>query len=161
MNDHDTRSIYSEMGTNLWVCAPSDDRGEDYKGIVTTENSDRYYEEFDGTSAAAPIVAGVAALLRDANPDLTWRDLKLVLAATARKNDPDNAGWQEGARKVRVRLGPIPLQPRVRVRDGRRRGRGELGNEMDNRASTAREQRIVLGLLARQSQRPAAVTPLW
>ena len=99
VNDHDTRSIYSEMGTNLWVCAPSDDRGEDYKGIVTTENSDRYYEEFDGTSAAAPIVAGVAALMRSANPDLTWRDLKLILAATARKNDAGNTGWGDGARK--------------------------------------------------------------
>ena len=99
VNDHDTRSIYSEMGTNLWVCAPSDDRGEDYKGIVTTENSDRYYEEFDGTSAAAPIVAGVAALMRSANPDLTWRDLKLILATTARKNDAGNTGWGDGARK--------------------------------------------------------------
>ncbi len=99
VNDHDTRSIYSEMGTNLWVCAPSDDRGEDYKGIVTTENSDRYYEEFGGTSAAAPIVAGVAALMRSANPDLTWRDLKLILAATARKNDAGNTGWDDGARK--------------------------------------------------------------
>ena len=99
VNDHDTRSSYSEMGANLWVCAPSNDRSDLHQGVLTTENSDRYYEEFGGTSAAAPIVAGVAALMRDANPALTWRDLKLILAATARKNDPGNAGWGDGARK--------------------------------------------------------------
>ena len=71
-----------------------------YRGIVTTENSDRYHRyTFGGTSAATPIVAGVAALLRDANPDLTWRDLKLILAASARKNDPGNPDWEDGAVK--------------------------------------------------------------
>ena len=29
----------------------------------------------------------------------TWRDLKLILAASARKNDAANSGWVEGARK--------------------------------------------------------------
>ena len=52
---------------------------------------------FSGTSSAAPIVSGVAALVREANPSLTWRDVKLVLADSARKNDPDNSGWEEGA----------------------------------------------------------------
>ena len=99
VNDHDTRSGFSEMGANLWICAPSNDLTDLHQGILTTENNNRYYEEFGGTSAAAPIVAGVAALLRDANPDLTWRDLKLILAATARKNDPGNDGWEDGARK--------------------------------------------------------------
>ena len=99
VNDHDTRSAYSEMGANLWVCGPSSGRGRDYQGIVTTENSDRYVDDFGGTSAATPVVSGVAALMRSANPDLTWRDLKLILAASARKNDAGNPGWEDGARK--------------------------------------------------------------
>lgn len=102
VNELDTRAVYSETGANLWVCAPSWDRGEgeaEYRGIVTTENSDRYADDFSGTSASTPAVAGVAALLRQANPFLTWRDLKLILAASARKNDPANHGWEDGAVK--------------------------------------------------------------
>ena len=96
VGDDGARAAYSEEGANLWVCAPSS--GGD-RGIVTTDNSDRYTNTFGGTSSATPKVSGVAALLRDANPDLTWRDLKLILAASARQNDASNSGWEEGARK--------------------------------------------------------------
>ena len=99
VNEQDTRSDYSETGASLWVCAPSWDSREGYRGIVTTENSDRYEPTFNGTSASAPSVAGVAALLRQANPGLTSRDLKLILAASARRNDPANSGWEDGAAK--------------------------------------------------------------
>ena len=103
VNEAGTRSWYSEMGTNLWVCAPSSHprTEENYRGIVTLDNSDRYTSSFGGTSSAAPTVSGVAALVREANPTLTWRDVKLILAASARKNDPANAGWQDGATKYR------------------------------------------------------------
>ena len=98
VNDRDRRSNFSESGASLWVCAPSNDARGSYRGIATTENSNRYHRyTFGGTSAATPIVAGVAALMRDANPDLTWRDLKLILAASARKNDPGSPGWRDGA----------------------------------------------------------------
>ena len=96
------RAVYSEMGSNLWVCAPSNDRPGRLggaRGILTTENSDRYYKEFGGTSAATPLVAGVAALTRSANADLAWRDIKVILAASASKNDPASLGWEGGASK--------------------------------------------------------------
>ncbi len=102
VNKDGTRAGYSEMGANLWVCAPSNDRPSSLggvNGILTTENSDRYFHDFGGTSAAAPIVSGVAALTRDANPELTWRDIKVILAASAQKNDAGSPGWEDGASK--------------------------------------------------------------
>ena len=90
------RSSFSEPGSNLWVCAPSGGGG---RSIATTTNHNRYTSGFSGTSASAPIVSGVAALVRKANNALTWRDVKLILAASARKNDADNDGWEEGADK--------------------------------------------------------------
>ncbi len=95
----DIRSDYSEAGANLWVCGPSSSGRDGQPRIATTDNGHRYRGSFGGTSAATPIVSGVVALVREANNALTWRDVKLILAASARKNDPDNTGWVEGAFK--------------------------------------------------------------
>ena len=99
VNDQGERSAYSEEGANLWVCAPSNDRTRGRHGITTTDNDDFYRNSFGGTSAATPIVSGVVALIRKANSNLTWRDVKLILAASARQNDPDNTGWEDDAFK--------------------------------------------------------------
>ena len=96
---NDIRSDYSEAGANLWVCGPSSSGRGGQPRIATTDNGHRYRGSFGGTSAATPIVSGVVALIREANNALTWRDVKLILAASARKNDPDNTGWEEGAFK--------------------------------------------------------------
>ena len=37
----------------------------------------------------------MAALVRKANEDLTWRDVKLILAASSRKADPTDDGWDD------------------------------------------------------------------
>jgi subtilisin family serine protease len=50
-----------------------------------------------GTSAAAPIMSGILALAKEANPSLTTRFAKHLLARTSRLIDPDDAspmgGW--------------------------------------------------------------------
>ena len=89
VNERDERASYSEVGANLWVCGPSGSFDPEIPDVVTTENFDRYVDEISGTSFSTPIVAGVAALVRQANPQLTWRDVKLVLAGSAREERPD------------------------------------------------------------------------
>jgi len=49
-----------------------------------------YTSTFNGTSSAAPNASGVVALILSANPDLTWRDVRHVLASTSTMNDPEN-----------------------------------------------------------------------
>ena len=95
----DIRSGYSDTGANLWVCGPSSSGRVGQPRIATTDNGHRYSGSFGGTSAATPIVSGAVALIREANNALTWRDVKLILAASVRKNDPDNTGWEQGALK--------------------------------------------------------------
>jgi len=50
-----------------------------------------------GTSFAAPAVGGALALVLQANPDLTWRDVQGILADTAVKHDPDSLSWTTNA----------------------------------------------------------------
>ena len=102
VGDKGKRSNYSEKGANLWLCAPSKSR--ERPGLTTTDVTGRegynksgdYVYDFTGTSASTPIVSGVAALMRSVNPKLGWRDMRLILAATAKKNDSNNPGWFQG-----------------------------------------------------------------
>jgi proprotein convertase subtilisin/kexin type 2 len=45
-----------------------------------------------GTSAATPEASGVIALMLEANSALSWRDVRWILATTARQNDPPSGG---------------------------------------------------------------------
>lgn len=47
-----------------------------------------YANTFNGTSSAAPSTSGAIALLLDARPSLTWREVKHLLAISAHRIDP-------------------------------------------------------------------------
>ena len=54
-----------------------------------------YSQEYSGTSGASPIVAGVTALMLEANPNLGWRDVQEIMIRTAQRNDSDDGYWFE------------------------------------------------------------------
>lgn len=106
------RASYSSAGSNLWVSAPAGQFGFNYGAIITPDQvgtnrgydvisrygvatdaidnpHGNYVSTFTGTSAAAPNASGAIALLLEANPELTWRDVRYILAKTARRIDAD------------------------------------------------------------------------
>lgn len=95
--DQGLQARYSEPGANLLVNAPSNGG---HSQITTTDRTGQpgysttnYTATFGGTSAAAPLVAGVIALMLEANPGLSWRDVRWILAHTAQLNDPGHPDW--------------------------------------------------------------------
>jgi serine protease len=89
------RAPYSNRGRNLEVMAPGGNLGEDLNGdgmgdgiVAQTFNPQKGYDSFDyafaeGTSESSPMVAGVAALVRAANPALSALDVRIAIRSTA------------------------------------------------------------------------------
>ena len=98
LNKH---AAYSNWGPKISVCAPSNNFHPllpgafvPGRGIWTTDNEafgldfqpgSRYTSRFGGTSSATPLVAGVAALVLSANPDLTAQAVREILEQTSDK----------------------------------------------------------------------------
>jgi subtilisin family serine protease len=114
LNANDVRSSYSTPGAALWVAGYGGEYGSsdpammttdqssclqgysrngastnDFEGGSNAENLDcNYTSTFNGTSSAAPTVSGVIALMLEANNNLTWRDVKHIIAGTSYQVDP-------------------------------------------------------------------------
>ncbi len=120
------KSAYSNWGPEVSVCAPSNNAppgmglqqtGYIYTppqvtgalpglGIFTTDrpggqgyDPTSYTSDFGGTSSACPLVAGIAALVLSANPDLRASEVKQILQQTADKIVDTSTDPQFGFRK--------------------------------------------------------------
>ena len=65
-------------------------------GVIAAPPDDADYATIQGTSMAAPHVAGVIALMFEANPQLHWTEVKDILERTA-TNMPGREPWEVGA----------------------------------------------------------------
>ncbi len=96
-NGDGKRSYYSEMGASVFINAPVGD-SLSHQAVSTSCNSANQsvingYDVGVGTSFSTPMVCGVIALMLEARPALTWRDVRDLLAKTATKNDPTDPNW--------------------------------------------------------------------
>ena len=112
-----TLDLEGEAGNNNSTQTPVDGNGNffvdgyiDYFDTLfypgVGEDAIDYQSRFTGTSASAPIVSGVIALMLEANPNLSYRDVQHILVASARHNDPTDAGWITNLREQQY--DPIP-----------------------------------------------------
>ncbi|XP_022901691.1 furin-like protease 1 isoform X2 [Onthophagus taurus] len=64
------------------------------KQVVTTDLHHSCTSSHTGTSASAPLAAGICALALEANPKLTWRDMQHIVVRTARPQNLIARDWQ-------------------------------------------------------------------
>ena len=113
INSRGIKSSYSSPGSNLWISGAGGEFGTSSPAMITTDLTgcsygsahkttgktafDKGFDEanpycdytntMNGTSSAAPVISGIIALMMEANPNLTWRDVKHILAKTADRVD--------------------------------------------------------------------------
>lgn len=113
------RAPYSTTNPQVDLVAPGGNSEDDgLAGSILTTTADGGIGSTEGTSFAAPYVAGVAALLRSTDPGLSPADVESVLERTAAEAGPagrdDAYGWgivQAGAAARRVATGDAVPSP--------------------------------------------------
>ncbi|KAH8844454.1 hypothetical protein MCOR07_010767 [Pyricularia oryzae] len=84
---------YSEACSANLVVTYSSGSGD---AIHTTDvGTNQCYNGHGGTSAAAPLAAGIFALVLEVRPDLTWRDMQYLAFMTAVPLNLDSGDWQD------------------------------------------------------------------
>ena len=91
------QSWYSSIGAPVLVVGPSNGGS---LGITTADrtgsvgySSTNYTDSFGGTSSSGPKVAGLAGLILEAEPTLTWRDMQAILVHSSTPNDLNHENW--------------------------------------------------------------------
>lgn len=112
----DCRAAYSQFGSDLDLVVPSSGGGLT-NPVLTTDRtgsagyaSGNYSSDFGGTSAAAPLAAGIAGLVLSRNPGLPATDVREILEQSAAKISPGFAAYDGNGHSDRYGFGRIDAQ---------------------------------------------------
>jgi subtilisin family serine protease len=169
-----TKAAYSNWGEHIAVAAPSNNAPPNMtlaqvgnvptgppltqyqpgRGMVTSDRTqaagysgEDYTNTFGGTSSSCPVVAGVAGLMLSVNPNLTARQVREILQATADKivdRTPDpQLGLQYGTYNASGHsqwFGYGKVNAAAAVREAQRRAFGgrQVGRVVQQQNQTAR-----------------------
>ncbi|XP_055692610.1 neuroendocrine convertase 1-like [Lutzomyia longipalpis] len=96
-SQHGTKPWYGEVCSSILTVTYSSGAYEDQM-ITTTDVGNKCTVRHTGTSASAPLAAGIIALGLEANPNITWRDVQHIIVNTAEYIPLQaNKGWTENA----------------------------------------------------------------
>ncbi|XP_070543444.1 furin-1-like isoform X1 [Ptychodera flava] len=84
---------YSESCSSTLATTYSSGSGNE-REVITTDLHHGCTDRHSGTSASAPLAAGICALALEANPKLTWRDLQYIVVITSRSENLNSADWK-------------------------------------------------------------------
>ncbi|XP_054263948.1 neuroendocrine convertase 1-like isoform X1 [Macrosteles quadrilineatus] len=89
---------YSERCSAIFATTYSSG-GEDGEGVVTTDPDNTCHNRFGSTSASVPMAAGIVALALQANPNLTYRDVKhlIVMSSEVAPLANNQGSWRRNA----------------------------------------------------------------
>ncbi|ELK25782.1 Furin [Myotis davidii] len=83
---------YSEACSST-LAATYSSGNQNEKQIVTTDLRQKCTESHTGTSASAPLAAGIIALTLEANKNLTWRDMQHLVVQTSKPGHLNANDW--------------------------------------------------------------------
>ncbi|XP_066929242.1 PC3-like endoprotease variant B [Clytia hemisphaerica] len=95
ISDHGLSAYYTELCSSTLAVTfnGGSHREKEENKMITTDLNGKCTDEFKGTSSSAPLAAGCVALLLQANPNLSWRDVQHVIVNTAQVTSPVDEGW--------------------------------------------------------------------
>ena len=86
---------YSEQcSSTLATTYSSGSSRQGERKVITTDLHGRCTSSHTGTSASSPMAAGIIALVLEAKPSLTWRDVQHIIVRTAKRANLKGDDWR-------------------------------------------------------------------